>query len=47
MFNGINVVVLHPQQRGRSYLFNGNRIKTRAKVLEKRFGRNKRSNYIC
>ena len=38
---------MHPQQRRRSYLNIENRIKNKAKVLEKRFGRNKRSNYIC
>ena len=38
---------MHPQQRRGSYLNIENRIKNKAKVLEKRFGRNKRSNYIC
>ena len=45
--NGLKVLLLHPQQRRGSYLNTGNRIKNKAKVLEKRFGRNKRSNYIC
>ena len=45
--NGINVVVLHPQWRIGSYLNIENRIKNKAKVLEKRFVRNKRSSYIC
>ena len=47
LYNGLNVLLLHPQQRIGSYLNIENRIKNKAKVLEKRFGRNKRSNYIC